>query len=268
MLKSQRWLLFIGGIVILGILGFAGLLKPLQRFLQAMTLPLMQGASQTRNYLADAWRGNVSSEDAIRVQQLEERLRALAVDYVRLQSLEEENRLLRSQAEFLSSSGYDSVGARVISRELRHQQALFLIDRGLDDGVEIGQAVVTGGGVYIGKISSIKDRVATVELLTDPRARVTAANGDRLIGVVEGKGNGAAMLTYIPPSESLRRDQVITTAGTEEKVPAHLPLGVINLVQGKPTDPFLTASLEPLASFERVTLVSILRPTALRPDGL
>jgi rod shape-determining protein MreC len=265
MLKSQRWLILAGGIVVLGILGFAGLLKPVSRLFQTITLPLARGASQVRNYLGNAWRGNTASESDIRNQQLEERLRMLAVDYVRLQSLEEENQLLRSQAKFLTTSGYDSVGARVISRELRHQQALLLIDRGLNDGVEIGQAVVTGGGVYVGKISSIKDRVATVELLTDPRARVTAANNGRLIGVAEGKGNGAALLTYIPPSEALKRDQVITTAGTEEKIPANLPLGVINLVQGKPTDPFLTASLEPLISFDRITLVSILRPTALRP---
>lgn len=199
----------------------------------------------------------------------QERMASLAIDVSRFRALEDENRALRAQANFLFTSGYDSVGARVIGRDLRHEQAYLMIDRGGNDHIEIGQAVVADQGIFIGKISTITEQVATVELLTDPRSRVAAAFNDdrRLSGVVEGRGNGAAVLTYIPASEHVKKDQIVVTSGTEDKLPPHLPLGIVNAVEGKTTDPFLNAIIEPLIPFDQVTFVSVLRPSVLRPNA-
>jgi len=197
----------------------------------------------------------------------ESRVAGLAVDAAHVKALEDENRALRAQANFLFTSGYDSIGARVINRDLRHVQALLMIDRGSNDHVEVGEAVVADKGIFIGKISAISEQVATVELLTDPRSRVAAAfNEDqRLAGVIEGRGNGAAVMTYIPTSENVKKDQIIVTSGTEDKLPPHLPLGIVNAVEGKTTDPFLSAIIEPLIPFDQITFVSVLRPSALLP---
>lgn len=199
---------------------------------------------------------------------MEDRLSALAVDYARLRSLEEENTALRSQAKFLFGSGYDSVGARVIARDLRHERAHLLIDRGSDDALEVGQAVVVGDGIFVGKIISIRERIATVELATDPHSRIAASFVDdhRLMGVVEGRGNGTALMNYIPASDRVKKDRTVVTSGTEEKIPAQLPFGIVNDVLGSPNDPFMSAILEPLSPYERITFVSVLRPSALRPS--
>lgn len=194
----------------------------------------------------------------------EERLAAVAVDRARLSALEEENRLLREQTDFLASSGYDSVGARVISRDVRGARARLMIDRGLRDHLERGQAVMTGAGIFIGKIVELDERVSTVELVTDEDSRVavSVAGNGTLAGVLEGRGNGTAVLMYVPVSASIVRDQLLTTAGTEEKIPAHLPLGLINAVNGSASDPFLTATVEPIMPLHRLFLVFVLRPSA------
>lgn len=248
--------------VVAAVLGLAGLLPPVRNGLRALTLPVIRSVSGTA--------GEVSSGESgadARVQELEARLNTLTVDYVQLKALEEENRSLRAQAKFLETSGYDSVGARVIGRDIRGPRALLLIDRGSIDNVEVGHAVVTDEGLFVGKISRIEERVATVEIFTDPTSRVAASLIDRkeLSGVVEGRGNGAAALTYVPNNSGLERDQVVVTAGTEERIPANLPIGIVNTVEGKSTDPFLTASIEPLARLDGITFVSVLRPAALRP---
>lgn len=192
----------------------------------------------------------------------QERVTALAIDGARLKALEEENELLRQQARVSLQSGFEALGAQVISRSMTPDRAVIVIDRGQREAVEVGQAVLAGDGFFIGKVSAIGYRTATVELMTDPRSRVAATlSGERrVLGVVEGRGNGAARMTYIPASQAIKKDQIITTSGTEEKIPAHLPLGLVNAIEGKNTDPFVSAILEPLLPLDRLTFVTVLRP--------
>ena len=255
----RLWSLVILGIICALVLLFVGMLNPLTAVMRQASLPLAHWFS--------GMGGGLSSSVPDEVKTLQERVATLAVDYAKLKALEDENKALRAQAKFLFSSGFDSVGARVIGRELRSDRALLLIDRGLDDHVEIGQAVVAGDGIFIGKISQLKEKVATVELLTDPLSRVAASFSDdgRLMGVVEGRGNGTAVMTYIPAAEIVKKDRIIITSGTDSKFSTHLPLGIVNEVLGKPTDPFTSAILEPLTPLDQVMFVSILRPTALSP---
>ncbi|MSR85739.1 rod shape-determining protein MreC [Candidatus Uhrbacteria bacterium] len=267
MFRSRPVLLFLGACFAAIFLILAGLFRPLGDLGRRLTLPLVRFFSDqtTRILGTDMPHGNTFSSESL--AKLQERLRLLSVDSARLSALEEENKNLRAQAKFLSSSGYDSVGARVISRDLSAGRALLLIDRGLRDGIESGQAVITRDGIFIGHILSLKEQVATIELLSDPQSRVAASvvGGEGLIGVVEGRGNGAAMLNFIPSSEQIIRDQIVVTAGGANKIPKNLPLGIVNAVQGKSTDPFLTATIEPLVPLDALVLVSILRPSVLKP---
>ncbi|MBU1034370.1 hypothetical protein KKD42_01070, partial [Patescibacteria group bacterium] len=64
----------------------------------------------------------------------------------------------------------------------------------------------------------------------------------------------------------LKRDDVVVTAGTEDKIPANLIVGIINEVEGKATDPFKSASLESLVKPERLSIVMVLLPSVLRPE--
>jgi rod shape-determining protein MreC len=258
MTNRLPWPWIVTAAIVVSFLIFAGLYHPFGSLVRVVTLPVVR-------FLSGVSAQTISTDE--RIKELESRLSVLAVDQVRLRSLEEENRTLRAQARFLDQSGYDSVGARVISRDVRGTRAVLTIDRGKDDSLEVGQAVITDDGIMIGKISSLQDRIATVELLTDPRSRVATAVQvkGQLAGVLEGRGNGAAVLTFIPSSETVVPDQLIVTAGTEEKVPGNLPLGIVNTVDAQPSDPFFSATVEPLVSLDRVVFVSVLRPSALRP---
>lgn len=207
-----------------------------------------------------------SSSQASVDERWRERLAGFVVDQARLKSLEEENQLLRQQAHVVATSGFETIGAQVLSRSMTPDRAVIFIDRGQSDALEIGQAVLAGDGMFIGKVASLSSHSATVELVTDPRSRVAATlSGEtKLLGVVEGRGNGAARMTYIPASQAIKKDQIIVTSGTEAKIPPHLPLGLVNAVEGKNTDPFVSAILEPLVSFDRLSIVTVLRPRASR----
>lgn len=254
--------LFIGGAILcIGLLFLlTGVVKPIGAAVRFLTRPLVLASSRMAEQVR-SWSGR-SLASEMQLRELEQRIARASIDRARLQALEEENRALQAQAHFLQTSRFEGVGARVVSRDLQLGRMHFLLDRGTHDGVEVGQAVITGDGVFVGKILTASERVSVLEVFTDPDARTAASPGSRphLVGVVEGRGNGAALLTYIPPSEPLKKDDLLVTAGTEEKVPSNLPFGIINAVNGKPTDPFLTAAIEPLVGLDRLETVAILRP--------
>lgn len=262
MTRSSRQIIFvIGGAFTLLLFVLTGFVQPVREGMIAVVLPFARvtagigaGVSRLLHIDKDA---RVANE---RVTELDARIRSLTVDYVHLRVLEEENRSLRAQASFINESGLRSLGARVIARELRHNTAAVTIDRGARDGLSVGQAVVTDEGLLAGKIFSIGERSATVLLLSDVRSRVAAsvAGSERLAGVVEGKGNGTARFTLIPQSLKLERDDAVVTAGTEDHVPAHIVIGLVNAVEGQPTDPFKSAAIEPLAPLDRLELVSVI----------
>ncbi|MBE7524855.1 rod shape-determining protein MreC [candidate division WWE3 bacterium] len=261
--KPRPWFIGLLGLSALLLLGLAGFIGPVRETVRAVLLPVARltsnvGASIGRMMRLDRETGEANR----RAEELEARLRNTTVDYVRLRALEEENRSLRAQAKFITEKGYQTIGARVIARAITYQTAVVTVDRGSKDGVEIGQAVVTEEGILVGKVLSIGERTASVMLLSDIRSRVASkvSGADRLSGVVEGRGNGAAHFTLVPQSQPLERDNVIVTAGTEERVPPNLVVGIVNDVEAKPTDPFKNAVIEPLAPLERLELVAIVIP--------
>lgn len=239
----------------------AGFFRPLRETFRGALLPVARVASNMGEAAGRALHVAPDARAANeRADELDARLRAITVDYVRLRALEEENKSLLAQAKFISSRGFQMLGARVISRAMTNTTAAVTIDRGSRDGVEIGEAVVTGEGIYIGKIVSLGDRTAIVKLVSDvsARAAATVAGNDRVAGVIEGRGNGVARFTLVPQALDLKRDDVIVTAGTEEKVPGNLTIGLVNDVESAPTDPFKSASIEPLAPLSRLELVSVI----------
>ena len=247
----------------LGLFMLAGFLRPLREAFRGILLPVSRVASNAGATVGSALHLAPDAREANeRADELAARLRAITVDYVRLRALEEENRALLAQTNFISSRGFQMLGARVISRAMTDTTAAVTIDRGSRDGVEIGEAVVTGEGIYVGKIVSLGERTSVVRLVSDVSARATAtvAGNNRVAGVIEGRGNGVSRFTLVPQDLDLKRDDVIVTAGTEEKVPGNLTIGLVNDVESAPTDPFKNASIEPLAPLNRLELVSVIVP--------
>lgn len=259
----------VGALLALTLLWASGILASIQNRFRWMTLPLVRVfaivGSRVGSRLTLAPSSSMLEE---RIRELEARLDSVSVDSVKLRALEEENRSLRKLAGFLDASGYDHVSARIIARSPDAREAVLLIDRGAQDGLETGMAVIAHDGIFVGKIASLKEHVATVLLVSDERSRLAAsvAGQRELAGLIQGEGNGVAKLTLIPQSVSIKRNDIVVTAGIEERVPPHLVVGFVNHVEGKPTDPFKVASLQPMLDFSRIELVAVLRPAALRPS--
>ncbi len=261
----RAFIIFAAAIGALGILAIAGILKPIGSGLQAIFLPVVRPIAGIGRFFERSTDPAQSLEAARqRIAELEARVSSVSVDYVKLKSLELENQNLKDAGNFLKNSPYEHVGAHIIARSVDPIHASLLIDRGSADGLEIGMAAVVGEGTYVGKVISLSSHVSRIMLVSDESSRVSAAvaGTKQLIGVVQGLGNHVAELTLVPHIAALKQDDVIVTAGTEEKIPPDLVIGMATDVQAKETDPFKSATIEPQAERERIDLVVLLRPAA------
>ncbi len=262
------YVFIIGAMVVASVLYGTGILGYLDDVARYASLPFVRFSAAVGFEVADSTNQESVGALKTKVKDLEDRLAATSVDYVKLRGLEEENRLLRETAKFLSTSGYDYVGARVIGRKMDSHTATILIDRGSKDGLEKGMAVIAGDGIMVGKIISLSERVSTVMLITDERSRiaVSPAGAHKLFGLIQGAGNGVAQLTLVPQSEKLDRNDIVVTAGTEEKIPANLALALVDSVDSRPTEAFKSATILPLVSPDTLNMVVVLRASALSPQ--
>src|SRR5689334_6903714 len=146
----------IGGILVLRLVGA---FTPIENALRFVTLPVVRLVSTIGNGTGALLRPTPEAKKLQEnVTELRAQLATLTVDYVRLRTLEEENRSLQALTGYLRESGYDHVSARVIARSVDPQRATVLIDRGAKDGIETGMAVVVGDGIFVGKVTELKDR--------------------------------------------------------------------------------------------------------------
>lgn len=268
-LRSRTALTVLGALLALGILHITGLLSPVENLIRMVLAPIGSGMTSAGTNLSQRFTRDLTAEQCRdHAADLETQLASVSVDYVRLKALEEENEVLSKTLGYLQKQGYDAVMGRVISRSGIPEQSVVMIDRGTKDGLENGMAVIMGDGIFVGKITSIQERTATVTLLSDEQSRVAVSKAGqrKLIGLVEGKGNWTAEATLIPQQETLEPNDMLVTSGTEGKIPPNLVVGLVNKVEGQPTDPFKKAAIELLAPLEYVEVVAVLRPQALRPN--
>ncbi len=200
-----------------------------------------------------------------RLARLEAQRNAAVVDHAELERLRVENEELRAQAGFVSRFRSRAVTASIVSRSVGPEASAFVIDRGADDGVEVGDPAVSGDGVMVGKVTAVTAGSATVRVISDRDSATAVAllNGTRTIGIAQGMSGALLALKYIPQDERVSINDIVVTSGLEENVPSGLIIGIVNTVTSDPTAPFQEAVLEPLGDVRRIHTVSIVISEAL-----
>jgi rod shape-determining protein MreC len=110
---------------------------------------------------------------------------------------------------------YQSTRARVLARALADVgPRIFIIDKGSNDGIRVGQVVVGEGAALVGRVTAVEDRVCTVTLLVDLTSIVIGREESTgAIGTVQGQPGGLLRMTFTPESPRVEVGQVIVTAG-------------------------------------------------------
>lgn len=185
---------------------------------------------------------------------LEEKLknleRELAAAKIKNQNLEEENKACRRLLQAPLPPSFKFLPARVAALDADN----FLIDKGKDEGIKVGQAVVLEN-VFLGIIHQVNPQNAWVKTPfgLEIKARTFKT---RASGIVKEKA-GHLFFTKVLQKEVLEIDDLVITFG-EEEIPRDLVLGKIKEVQKQEAEIYQEAELEFLVDYGKLETVFVI----------
>jgi len=203
----------------------------------------------------------------------------------------DENKILRSQVELialyqakleeayrdidelkkfnellLSMSESDTISATVIQRSLESFTHTIVLNIGTNDGVELGDAVISSKGL-IGKVSSVSKNTCVVLLLTTELDinKITVK-----IQVDQVKTSEAILENYDPNTQSytlklldtnssITEGMKVISSGSGGLFPSGLLVGTVNLVENLPNAIGLKILVSPAADFYHLNYVAVVK---------
>jgi rod shape-determining protein MreC len=185
----------------------------------------------------------------------------------RLLAIESENNQLKA----LLRSSAQVRGKVLISQLLAVDSDPFVnqvvLDKGLRDGVFVGQPVLDANGV-MGKIIQVGPLTSRVLLVNDSHSGVpvqNTRNGIRAIAVGDSY-TGKLRLVNVPTTVDIKVGDMLVTSGLGENYPAGYPVGQVITVDRDPGLQFSAIDVQPNAHPDRSREVLLIWPNQKMPD--
>lgn len=200
------------------------------------------------------FRDSVTTRDALRSDKakLEAELRVAQFRLQRYEALEAETQRLRALRENTAGVTARFVIGDVMSVDLDAFRERVLVDKGANDGVYVGQAVVDAGGVF-GQVARVGQLTSEVILISDAAHAIPVQinrNGLRTVAV--GTGNTDRLkLPYLPTSADVLAGDLLVTSGLGGGFPAGYPVGTIAEVKRDPAQSLADVDVKPAAALDR-----------------
>ncbi len=168
-----------------------------------------------------------------------------------------ENRRLRTLLKLRRQLPLPTLAARVVAEDATSLFQTVIIDRGLDDGLREGLAVVAPEGV-VGRIIRCSPRQSRVLLITDASSAI-AVLVQRSRARAVGRGRGATLtLDFALAQEDIVTGDRIITSGNGGIFPKGLTIGTVSLAEVNTLDLFQTVVVKPAVNFSRLEEVLVL----------
>lgn len=256
-------------LVLLGVVIILALFFSLQGLFTAVIAPVASPLVRLGTWISDQvfWWQASAQISAEQLQDLYDDRAELASEGTEVAILREENALLRAEIGFLDRIQSEGLPASILTKSISHSVNRFVVDIGTDHGAELGSAVVSGEGIYLGKITEIGKRSATVSGVTDPMHSVAVSllNESRTIGVASGSIGDLLQIDFIPTDEVIQENDLVVTSGLEALIPSGLIVGIVNTISQEVGSPFQQAIVEPLTDVRRLSSVLILLSPNIQP---
>lgn len=214
-------------------------------------------------WISDAFTHYVDSVDsAEELSRLRRAERSIASKEAEIAALQRENEELKHLANVISRiDGPRPLGARVVGRTGTPMTRMIRLDRGIDDGIRRGDAVISADGA-VGTVTSVSRLASDVMLLTDPASAVDImVLRTRDQGVLRGLGDDKhyrAQVNDFDRTIQLAAGDVLVASGLASRFPPGVPVGVIDKVARPEEGLYLRAEVKPFVSFEKLETVSVL----------
>ncbi len=125
---------------------------------------------------------------------------------------------------------FEVINSVVIARNLSYWDDEIVINRGRENGVEKGMAVVVSEGL-VGYISEVYTTSARVKLLASPLYNNTSVRVNDLYLVLEFDKDHNLIINQLDNRDVIKEGDIVYTSGLTEKFPAGLTIGRISKIE-------------------------------------
>lgn len=185
-----------------------------------------------------------------------QKLAALAIENVRLRELLNATTLLEDNVQV----------AEIIAVSPDPTQQYVMLNRGAEDGVFVGQAVVDANGLF-GQVMEVASHNARVLLISDQRHAVPVLvdrNGVR--AVIEGANDFYQLeLPHVALTTDIVAGDVLSTSGLGGLFPVGYPVARVAEVRHDPGQAFAIVKARPFAQLDRSRYVLLLFDKPVAP---
>ncbi len=221
------------------------------RFFMQVSLPFWRGQELIVDKTSDFFSLFYFKRSLIKqIEELEARLVVAEVALNEKTLLQQENTDLKNELGIKKEKG--TVVASVVLRPPQTFYDTFMLDRGSDDGVNVGDGVYAGDSVLLGKIVETSASISKAVLFStsgEEISSVSARNNTPVNLVGLGAGNFSAS---VPRDVSIENGDLITYAGF-----SHLLVGVVGNVDASPNDSLKSILISTPVALNELKYVSI-----------
>ncbi|HJP89402.1 MAG TPA: rod shape-determining protein MreC [Candidatus Limnocylindrales bacterium] len=180
------------------------------------------------------------------------------------QELRRENELLTGLLQLRNGLEFQTRPVSVIARESSEARRAIVIDRGTEDGIKVGQVVISTGGALVGRVSDVGTNFAHVVLISDTSSTVI---GQMSTSIATGKvvGQlGTLVMTDVNAAAVIQNGEEVYTAGIElgagirSPYPKGLLIGRVIDITRDPNEVVQTAFLDPAAPLDRLEFLLVI----------
>lgn len=181
-------------------------------------------------------------------------------------SVEDRNELEHLKQLFELSeqySEYDTVGARIISKDTSNWYSSFTIDKGSKDGIEVDMNVIGDGGL-VGIIYDVYDNYSLVRSIVDDESNVSAqfaSTSDKCIvkGSLQLLNDGVLKVFNIHKDAQVKEGDMIITSNISSKFLPGILIGYVKDIEEDSNNLTKSAYLTPVVDFAHLDIVLIIK---------
>lgn len=251
---------------------------PLNTVVGFVIVPFQEGISEAGKWLSNR------SEELNQIRQLldenarlKEQIAELTSENTILQQERYELTRLRELMDMKEKySQYDTVGARIISRDSGNWYSDFIIDKGYEDGIVTDMNVMASGGL-VGRVTSVGPNWARVTSIISDNSNVSGAvmpSGDNLIvsGDLKLMRSGVIRFSQLLDSDNkVDQGSKVVTSSISDKYLSDILIGYIDTIELDANNLTKSGYITPVVDFEHleeVLIVTQLKQQVNEKDAL
>jgi rod shape-determining protein MreC len=184
-------------------------------------------------------------------------------------SMQSENSALRALLSAKQRLAFEARLVELVSMNPEPTQKRFVIDKGSNSGVRVGQVLIDARGL-VGQVSEVYASKSLVISITDAdHALPVMVSRSGFRSILFGQGNDRILsLANLTPSDDIKVGDVLLTSGVGGRFPAGIPVGVVRQFKQDAALAFVSAQVQPYARIaygRQLLLLDVIKAPAVKP---